>query len=172
MRLKKMARWPPSTAGEKERGQRGEAEEPGGRLRGRDGTDGLTDEDGLADAVGQGAGAQQQLEGGPDAPRPGRQPPRQVLQVLRHGRAAPRLPPGRTPEAASAKAVPAGNRSAAGTASPGAALRRGRAALRKWVRPEADNGRAAGAILGGRGGGPRRRWGGGGASGDVCPVRR
>lgn len=89
MRLKKMARCPPSTVG-----RSGTVSAQGGGAEAR-GKGGLTDEDGLADAVGQGAGAQQQLEGGANAPRPGRQPPRQVLQVLRHGRAAPLRAPRR-----------------------------------------------------------------------------
>lgn len=114
MRLKKMARCPPSTERRNgtvsESGGEGEARKNGAWARGA-----LTDENGLADSIGQGAGAQQQLEGGADATRPGRQPPRQVLQALRHGRAVPRAPPGRTPEAASAfrrapEVVPGGGR--------------------------------------------------------------
>lgn len=115
MRLKKMARCPPSTEGRNgavSTGGRGvTGQKDGARARGE-----LTDEDGLADSISQGAGAQQQLEGGADATRPSRQPPRQVLQTLRHGRAAPRAPPGRTPEASAAafrrapEVVPGGGR--------------------------------------------------------------
>lgn len=77
----------------------------------------LTDEDGLSHAIGQGTGAQQQLKRGADAAGPRRQPPRQVLQVLRHGRpATATAPAGKDTGRSDRRGAPEGNRGA-GSAS-------------------------------------------------------
>lgn len=164
MRLKKMARWPPSTAGiERRLGQRGRRTR---RLRGVVGGTPLTNEDGLSHAIRQGTGAQQQLKRGADAAGPRRQPPRQVLQVLRHGRPAT-APAGKDTGRSDRCGAPAGNRGA-GSAPAAPSLPQhspsGEAstAFRKRVRPEPDRGRAPApswVAAAGRAGPGRGRWG-------------